>query len=84
MMTTNISESLNAVLKESRDLPVAALLDSIRQILQNWFYDRRKVACCMRTVLTSWAEGELRIQHQNSRSFTVSFCVSMFIYLIKG
>ena len=84
MITTNISESLNAVLKESRDLYVATLLDSIRQILQNWFYDRRKVACCMRTVLTSLVERELQIQHQNSRSFTVSLCVLMFIYLISG
>ncbi|XP_050936236.1 uncharacterized protein LOC127144368 [Cucumis melo] len=84
MMTTNISESLNAVLKESRDLPVAALLDSIRQILQNWFYDRRKVACCMRTVLTSWAEGELRIQHQNSRSFTVNAINDVEFQVIDG
>ncbi|TYK14543.1 uncharacterized protein E5676_scaffold552G00250 [Cucumis melo var. makuwa] len=84
MMTTNILENLNVILKEFRDLHVAALLDSIRQILQNWFYDWRKVACCMRIVLTSWAEGELRIQHQNSRSFTVNAINDVEFQVIDG
>ncbi|XP_038907134.1 uncharacterized protein LOC120092945 [Benincasa hispida] len=71
MMTTNISESLSSVLEESREFPIASLLDSIRQLLQDWFYERSKLASSMKTVLTSWAENELRDQHNQSRNFKV-------------
>ncbi|XP_022155934.1 uncharacterized protein LOC111022933 [Momordica charantia] len=57
MLTTNISESLNATLKESRDLPVASLLDSIRQLLQSF--------------LSPWAETEIRKQFNESKSLMV-------------
>lgn len=34
IMTTNISESLNAVLKDARDLPIVPLIEYIRKMLQ--------------------------------------------------
>ncbi|XP_038887513.1 uncharacterized protein LOC120077633 [Benincasa hispida] len=71
MMTTNISECLNNILKEPREFPVASLLDYIREILQNWFYEKGQSALSMKTVLTSWAESELREQHNQSRSFNL-------------
>ena len=40
-MTTNISESLNNVLKDARELPVIGLLEFIRSLIQRWFYERR-------------------------------------------
>ena len=71
MLTTNISECLNNILKEPREFPVASLLDSIREILQNWFYEKSQTTLSMKTVLTCWAEYELREQHNQSRSFKV-------------
>ncbi|KAL0560698.1 hypothetical protein IC582_001109 [Cucumis melo] len=38
----------------------------------------------MRIVLTCWAEGELRIQHQNSRSFTVNAINDVEFQVING
>ncbi|XP_038880504.1 uncharacterized protein LOC120072166 [Benincasa hispida] len=71
LMTTNISECLNNILKEPREFPVASLLDYIREILQNWFYEKGQSTLSMKIVLTSWAEFELREQHNQSRSFKV-------------
>jgi len=33
MMTTNTAKSVNSVLKDYRNLPVASLLDAIRELL---------------------------------------------------
>ncbi len=38
MMTTNIAESMNALLKEARSLPVLSLLNYIRMTIQRWFF----------------------------------------------
>ena len=39
IMTTNIAECMNAVLRDARSL--VPLLEAIRLLLQNWFYERR-------------------------------------------
>lgn len=39
-MTKKVLECLNNVLKEPREFPVATLLDSIREKLQQWFYEK--------------------------------------------
>ncbi|TYK14893.1 MuDRA-like transposase [Cucumis melo var. makuwa] len=71
-MTTNICESLNSKLKIDRDLPTASLLEAIREFLQWWFYERRKAASCLKSVLSSWAEGLIRKLGDESRSFIVN------------
>lgn len=73
MMTTNVSECVNFVFKNYRELPVASMLSSIRDTLQKWFYDRSKAAFGMKTPLTSWAENFLREEHEKSRSLLVRF-----------
>ena len=40
LMTTNISECLNSVLKEARGWPVACLVLSFRSLLQRWFNEK--------------------------------------------
>ena len=54
MMTTNIAESMNALLKEARTLPVLSLLHYIRMTLQRWFFERREAAKKILTPLTPW------------------------------
>ncbi|XP_022151004.1 uncharacterized protein LOC111019024 [Momordica charantia] len=56
-MTTNIAESVNALFRHARKLPVTALLDHIRGKLQNWFYDRRTLAASRSTILSDYAEN---------------------------
>jgi len=44
VMTSNVAESLNAVLKEARELPIISLLEFIRTTLISWFAMRREAA----------------------------------------
>ena len=53
MMTSNCAESVNLVFKDLRELPVATMLCSIRDVLQKWFYERSKAASTMKNHLTS-------------------------------
>ena len=41
MMTSNYVDSVNLVFKDLRELPVATMLTSIRDVLQKWFDERR-------------------------------------------
>ena len=43
-MTSNVAESLNAVLKEARELLIISLLEFIRTTLMTWFAIRRDAA----------------------------------------
>ena len=40
VMTTNAMESMNVAMKEARLLLVATLVEYVRKLLQQWFYDR--------------------------------------------
>ncbi|XP_010424359.1 PREDICTED: uncharacterized protein LOC104709441 [Camelina sativa] len=44
IMTTNIVESFNSMLKEPRELSVLSLLETIRLTLTSWFHERREKA----------------------------------------
>ncbi|KAH9794536.1 SWIM-type domain-containing protein [Citrus sinensis] len=64
ILTTNIAESVNSLMREPRKFLVTHLVDHFRKILQQWFYDRKIVAESMSTRLTTWADeivGERRI-----------------------
>ena len=73
MTTINISDSLNLVLKNDRNLQVTSLLDAIRQLLQQWFYERSKAAFAIKRRLTSWVENVLCLEHEKLRSLLVIF-----------
>ena len=70
-MTTGIVESLNAVLKNARDLPVLQLVEELRNLLQKWFVTRQQQAMSMSTELTMWADGELRSRYNMSATYLV-------------
>ena len=71
IMTTNISECLNAVLKESRNCPIVALVDSFRVVLQRWFYEHRVEGISTRSNLTKWAEDLMEKQEDLARTMKV-------------
>ena len=60
MMTSNIAESLNSKFKEAQKLPITALVDHVREVLQQWFVERRDAASSLNTHLTKWAEDKVR------------------------
>ncbi|XP_022861628.1 uncharacterized protein LOC111382004 [Olea europaea var. sylvestris] len=59
MMTSNNAESLNALFKKDRELPILAMLENIRDKLQQWFHDRREESQCCISVLTPTQEDKL-------------------------
>ncbi|KAL6320757.1 hypothetical protein AAG906_008757 [Vitis piasezkii] len=71
IMTTGIVESLNAVLKNARDLPILQLVEELRNLLQKWFVTRQQQAMSMSTELTMWADGELRSRYNMSATYLV-------------
>ncbi|KAA0060059.1 MuDRA-like transposase [Cucumis melo var. makuwa] len=56
MMTTNIAESMNSILKEPRDLPIASFLEHVQALLHRWFWERREEGIKVTSTLTKWAE----------------------------
>ncbi|KAH9647176.1 SWIM-type domain-containing protein [Citrus sinensis] len=56
ILTTNIAESVNSLLRGLRKFPITHLVDHFRKILQQWFYDRKITAELMSTRLTTWAD----------------------------
>ena len=69
MMTTNIAESMNSILKEPRDLPIASFLKNVRALLQRWFWERREEGIKVTSTLTKWAE--LVIQKKQEGALTM-------------
>ena len=73
IMTTNIAECMNAILRDAREMPLVPLLESIREKLQQWFYDRRIIAGNMTTTLTTWTEERLKKKEKIAqRSFVTA------------
>ncbi|KAA0062913.1 MuDRA-like transposase [Cucumis melo var. makuwa] len=69
MMTTNIAESMNSILKEPRDLSIASFLEHARALLQRWFWERREEDIKVTSTLTKWAE--LVIQKKQEGALTM-------------
>ncbi|KAL5558548.1 hypothetical protein UlMin_034759 [Ulmus minor] len=66
IITTNISECINAILVKERELPVTALAEEMRSLVQRWHYERRTEAEKCKTRLTPSAETLLSEQYQLS------------------
>ncbi|KAL0541309.1 hypothetical protein IC582_021351 [Cucumis melo] len=69
MMTTNIAESMNSILKEPRDLPIASFVEHVRALLQRRFWERREEGIKVTSTLTKWAE--LVIQKKQELALTM-------------
>src|SRR5579862_7568396 len=59
MMSTQLAESMNSVLLDLRKLPIAAIAEQIRDMMQNWFHKRRTIANRLTSDLTPWADNHI-------------------------
>lgn len=80
LMTTNISECLNSVLKEARGWPVACLVLSFRSLLQRWFNEKRNLIPLMVSGLTGKALNLFTKAESDARTMNVSVTVLIFVY----
>ena len=82
IMTTNIAESMNSVLKEARSLPIHKLMDSIIDKLQEWFAKRRELTMDACTPMTTWAEKQLKGKLEKSHTYLV-IQINFHEYIVK-
>ncbi|GKD28048.1 transposase, MuDR, MULE transposase domain protein [Tanacetum coccineum] len=62
-MTSNFVESINALTKTVRKIPITSLMDWFRQLLQDWYYERRqKYEDTPDDELTPWASAKIKWQ----------------------
>ncbi|XP_070004515.1 uncharacterized protein [Nicotiana sylvestris] len=59
MLTTNIVESMNNVLRRARELPLLTMMNFIQEKLQSWFYERRTTIEEIFREISNWAEATL-------------------------
>ncbi|KAH7554085.1 hypothetical protein JRO89_XS12G0108300 [Xanthoceras sorbifolium] len=71
-MTTNIAESMNNAMKDFRELPIVAMIDRIRDMIQRWFHDRRTVAASYDTQLTEMVEALIGVRDVSAHHMKVS------------
>ncbi|KAL0853921.1 hypothetical protein Bca101_059073 [Brassica carinata] len=81
--TNNPAESINSVLRSPRQFPVIPLLDSIRELLTRWFYERRTLSSKHIDPLTVKVEKKIDRRIVKARGFQV-LKVDNFRSLVKG
>ncbi|XP_052203081.1 uncharacterized protein LOC127808553 [Diospyros lotus] len=82
IMTTNIAECLNTTLADARKFSIQCLMEYIRNMLQQWFYERRGHASKMARHLTSWAEGQIAKRFALSQ-YWLSEPIDMYRFNVK-
>ncbi|XP_022856746.1 uncharacterized protein LOC111377846 [Olea europaea var. sylvestris] len=60
VMTNNIAESLNSVLRQQRSFPITSLIENITSLMQRWFYKRKSASTKCSTTVTPKIDDELR------------------------
>ncbi|CAL8168190.1 unnamed protein product [Prunus armeniaca] len=72
VMTTNIAESINSVLRFARTLPVVHLIGEIMNLLVKWFTERRELALkCTTTLCPNFGEKKLRNRLEDAATMNV-------------
>lgn len=72
-MVTNMLESLNFAILNARDLPNCLMLEILRMMMQQYFYNKRSEAEFQVTNFTKATESHMREQIDKGRSLQVCF-----------
>ncbi|KAL5542974.1 hypothetical protein UlMin_010684 [Ulmus minor] len=80
IMTTDIADSLKAILEKAREYPVATLMEQLCCMIQRWFWDRKNIDAATLSPVTSWAENELKQKIFDSHSILV--CIKLHLMFL--
>lgn len=84
IMTSNLAESLNSVLKVPREYPIVCLFDTIRSILTRWFHERHKKGIQHQHAVTIEV-GKKRKESYDCYSRWFEVCpINKFQFEVKG
>lgn len=81
--TTNPAESINSALRSPREYPIIPLLDSIREMLTRWFYERRALSAKQTDPLTVEVEKKIDGRIEKGKTLKV-YPVTEYIFQLKG
>ncbi|XP_024014532.1 uncharacterized protein LOC112088482 [Eutrema salsugineum] len=81
--STNPAESINNKLLTPKEYPVIPLLDSIRKMLTNWFYERKRLSSKHQAPLTFEVETKIERRIDKGKTFIV-YPVSQDRFLVRG
>ncbi|GJW70662.1 hypothetical protein Tco_0127579 [Tanacetum coccineum] len=83
-MTSNSVESINALTKDVRKLPITQLMDWFRDLLQKWYYERQaKHQDAPDDELTQWASAKVKRRMLKSANWTVKGVDENNVYEIR-
>ncbi|KAG7559058.1 MULE transposase domain [Arabidopsis thaliana x Arabidopsis arenosa] len=82
VMSSNISESLNAAMQKAIDFPIVTMVEFIRTMLMRWFCERREAATKTRTRCTLEIE-EMLIDHLKLATDCAVIAASEWIYQVN-
>jgi len=75
-LTSNIAESFNSVILQAREMPMLALLETIRTQLMGWFSERRQLDENATSIVVTKITVQIQdiIQFSRSRSYRYKHC----------
>ncbi|KAL5554646.1 hypothetical protein UlMin_042047 [Ulmus minor] len=79
IMTTNILESLNAVLVKVRELPITAFVNEIRFLYQKWFHERHTKAGGCTSMMSKDVEMKLEQRKDRAQAMGV-ICADQYMF----
>ncbi|KAL5549095.1 hypothetical protein UlMin_004326 [Ulmus minor] len=79
IMTTNISESFNAVLVKVRELPITAFVNEVRLLCQRWFQQRRTKANGCSSRMSTDVENKLEQRRDRAQTMDV-ICADQYTF----
>jgi hypothetical protein len=71
-MTSNTAESINNAIKGIRELPIVAMIEAIRCMVQGWYFKNQQSSLSTFTVLLTTAETRLLRSINDSKNLKVS------------
>ncbi|GJU13444.1 transposase, MuDR, MULE transposase domain protein [Tanacetum coccineum] len=83
-MTSNSVESINALTKTVRKIPITSLMDWFRQLLQDWYYERQqKYEDTSDDDLTPWASAKIKYRYLKSSNWSVRGILKNDMYQVR-
>ena len=83
-MTSNSAESMNALTKHARKLPITMFLEFFRASVQQWYFKHRATGSGLTTSLTPYAEGKIGKRVNKSLRWQVNPVTNRIHEVIDG
>ncbi|XP_023633308.1 uncharacterized protein LOC111828948 [Capsella rubella] len=84
IMTSDLAESVNSLLKETREYPIVCLFDTIRSIMTRWFHERREESCRHPYAVTSNVSQIMNSSYNESSRWLEVCPVNQNVFEVKG